>query len=86
MWTLEDNTNGKNGGYLQICLDGRRVVDAFPYARDADPQWVRAQAQRVVDVMNASEGWRRVSLEDGTVAAQLLLTDEGAILARAVDA
>jgi hypothetical protein len=62
------------------------VVDAFPYARDADPQWVRAQAQRVVDVMNASEGWRRVSLEDGTVAAQLLLTDEGAILARAMDA
>lgn len=52
MWTLEDYTNEKTGGYLRINRDGRRVVDAFPYARDADEQWVRAQAQRIVDAMN----------------------------------
>lgn len=53
-WTLEDNTNGKNGGYLQIKRDGQRVVDAFPYAKDADEQWVRDQAKLIVDTMNRS--------------------------------
>lgn len=52
MWTITDYTNEMSGGYLRIALDGRRVVDAFPYARDADPEWVREQAQRIVDVMN----------------------------------
>lgn len=55
-WTIEDNTNGKNGGYLQIKRDGKRVADCFPYAREADPEWVRTEAQRIVDKMNAAEG------------------------------
>jgi hypothetical protein len=55
MWTIEDNTNGKSGGYLRINRDGVRIVDAFPYASGADEKWIREQVQRIVDHMNAAE-------------------------------
>lgn len=51
-WTIEDNTNA-TGGFLRILKDGKRVSDVFPFARESDPEFVRAEAQRIVDQMNA---------------------------------
>lgn len=53
MWQLIDNTGRKNVGYFRIMRDGVRVADVFPYAPDVNAQWVIAQAQRIVDAMNA---------------------------------
>jgi hypothetical protein len=53
MWQLHDNTYGKKGGYLSILKDGVRVADVFPFAAKADEAWVRQQAKRIVDQMNA---------------------------------
>ena len=52
MWQLVDNSDGERKGWLMILKDGVRVADAFPYAAKADPQFVRLQAQRIVDGMN----------------------------------
>ena len=52
MWQMVDNSDGERKGWLMIMKDGVRVADAFPYAAKADPQFVRAQAQRIVDAMN----------------------------------
>jgi hypothetical protein len=51
-WTIEDNTSG-TGGYLRILKDGQRVSDVFPFARETDAEFVRTEAQRIVDQMNA---------------------------------
>ena len=53
MWQLVDNSDGERKGWLTITKDGVRVADAFPYTNKApSPQWVREQAQRIVDAMN----------------------------------
>lgn len=83
-WRLEDNaTNTK--GYLRIFFNDHRVADVFPFASGQDPDEVKSRARSLVATMNAVDGWRRVSHENGTVHEQLLHTDEGAALMRAVD-
>lgn len=52
-WQLTDDT-GKCAGYLRLTLNGRRVCDFFPFARDADEAWIRKQARLIVDTMNAT--------------------------------
>lgn len=49
-WKLIDYTK-KGGGYLQLAHDGRRVCDFFPFAKGADEQWVRAQANLIYQTM-----------------------------------
>jgi len=51
-WTLLDYTNKKDKGYIVITCDGVRVADAFPYAKDADPDFVRRHIKLIVDTMN----------------------------------
>lgn len=51
-WTMQDCTNGKNGGYYRVYRDGMRVFDAFPYATGADPEWIKHQIESVVATMN----------------------------------
>jgi hypothetical protein len=67
-WTLEDET-GKGRGYLRIVRDGVRVVDAFPFAKDADERWVREQAARIVRAMNEHER----TLPEGNAALRSLM-------------
>lgn len=52
-WEVEDCT-GAGRGYLRLMCDGKRVCDFFPFARDADPEWVRIQAYRIRDRMDGS--------------------------------
>jgi hypothetical protein len=55
-WTIVDYTNGKNGGYLQLCKDGVRVADFFPYAAKGPGElWIREQAKHIASVLNAAE-------------------------------
>jgi len=54
MWQLIDHT-GTNSGYLRITKDGKRVADVFPFAKDADAEWVRSQAVHLVEQMNLVE-------------------------------
>jgi hypothetical protein len=53
-WELQDNT-GTSKGYLRILRDGARVADAFPFAAHTNPDFIREQAQRIVDAMNEAE-------------------------------
>lgn len=53
-WTLDDNTYGKKSGFLTIKKDGRRVADCFPFAAGVDPEWIKTEAQRIVDTMNTA--------------------------------
>lgn len=53
-WTLDDNTYGKKSGFLTIKKDGCRVADCFPFSAGVDPEWIKAEAQRIVDTMNAA--------------------------------
>lgn len=53
MWKLIDNSSSTKG-YLRIERDGKRVADVFPFAPDSDEQWVREQAQSIVDTMNSA--------------------------------
>lgn len=55
MWKVEDYTNGKNKGYYFVTFDGRRVFDVFPYARDADPEWLYATITEAVRVLNDAQ-------------------------------
>jgi len=51
MWEAENC-----GGYLRIKRDGRRVADAFPYAKDGiDQDFVREQVDYIVNTLNAIE-------------------------------
>ncbi len=60
MYILKDFTNhAKTGGYLQLQLDGERVCDFFPYARGADEEWVREQANRIMNYANTLAPKRR---------------------------
>ena len=56
-WKIENFANRvEDGGYLRITFDGKRVVDAFPWAKGpppSDPAWVKQQVQRIIDAMNA---------------------------------
>lgn len=56
MWQLHDYTKAKvPAGYLRITRDGKRVADVFPFASDTDQDWVREQAARIVEQMNAAD-------------------------------
>lgn len=59
VWSVDDNT-GPCGGFLRIMRDGVRVVDAFPFARDADQHWVREQVAVLVRTMNEYEQQNRM--------------------------
>lgn len=83
-WRLEDNASGSKG-YLRIFFNEHRVADVFPFAAGQNPDHVRSRAQSLVATMNAVDAWRRVSHEKGTLHEQLLHTDEGEMLMRAVD-
>lgn len=55
LWEILDHT-GPKGGYLRLMREGQRVADFFPFARDADEQWIRDKAQLIATTMNkASE-------------------------------
>lgn len=54
MWTLEDRTN-RTKGYFQIQRDGKRVCDAFPFAPNTDPEWIKEQCELIVLRMNHFE-------------------------------
>lgn len=58
MWNLIDHS-GPSMGYLRLTYDDKRVADFFPFASGADPEWVRDQAKKIVDTMNASEAPQR---------------------------
>jgi len=49
-WAVKDYTD-TNKGYLTLTCDGERVCDFFPFAANADPDWVKAQAYRIRDRM-----------------------------------
>lgn len=51
MYKIVDHTKAK-AGYLTMEFNGRRVCDFFPFARGEDSEWVRAEARRIVNVMN----------------------------------
>ncbi len=59
MWQLIDNTKPHGpAGYLSITKDGVRVCDAFPFSNPhtkEHQQFVREQAQRIVDTMNETD-------------------------------
>jgi hypothetical protein len=50
IWEVQNDTEpGK--GYLTLTCDGKRVCDFFPFAKDANPDWVKLQAYRIRDRM-----------------------------------
>lgn len=49
-WAVKDNTD-TNKGWLTLTYDGKRVCDFFPFAANADPDWVKAQAYLIRDRM-----------------------------------
>jgi hypothetical protein len=50
-WELTDYTK-KRGGYIRLTFKGQRVADFFPFAKESDEVWVRAQAQLIIRTMN----------------------------------
>jgi len=54
LWHLADHTE-KGGGYFRITRGGVRVADVFPYATDADREWLIEQANRIIRHMNQAE-------------------------------
>lgn len=85
MWALEDMTKGDKG-YLRITFNGQRVADVFPFAPDTSPELAKSRATHLIEALNGAHEWRRISYEEGTAHAALLHTDEGAVLAGALDA
>jgi hypothetical protein len=65
-WEIEDCT-GTNKGYLRLICDGKRVCDFFPYAKDADPEWVIIQAHRIRDRMQGSRLMKVDPTDTGSV-------------------
>ena len=55
VWGLLDYTDNKMKGYLRVQRNGVRIADLFPYAPDADPAFLREQAERIVEAMNRDE-------------------------------
>jgi hypothetical protein len=53
-WEIRDYSNEKSKGWLTLTCDGMRVCDFFPYAKDADSEWVIIQAHRIKDRMQGS--------------------------------
>lgn len=51
MYEIKEYTT-KISGFLTLEVDGRRVCDFFPFAKGADPAWVREEAHRIAKVMN----------------------------------
>lgn len=54
-WKIEDFSNDKKG-YLQLTQNGIRVCDFFPFAKDASPDIVKAQAAYICQILNEDVG------------------------------